>query len=236
MKMLLSHTLGIFMLSDLSAQIDHTYVRECDITFRTHIVRSINLRNIANEYIFDKGRIVRILLDAAFADQLPIYDPNNKTQIISKENLFDRLTAKAEDGTAETYSYKQLYQMEVGEDLVFDKQRSIPVYQVKYLTIFIPQDINYRGIHEPVATFRFQDCEKIFTRDRLAANSFNNGVKNNFKDAFVLHNYKAEIVKMGKGDDLYFDQKYSNPQTAFIARKKSEEEVLEYFYKIYNPK
>src|SRR5204862_6306978 len=101
-------------------------------------------------------------LEAAFTDQVPVYNPDNKTQLLSQEALLERLTVKAEDGTAGTYSTRQLYQIEVGEDLVFDKQRSIPVYQVKYLTIFIPQDVNYRGIHEPVATFRFQDCEKFF--------------------------------------------------------------------------
>ncbi|HXA01545.1 MAG TPA: hypothetical protein VNW99_06120 [Cytophagaceae bacterium] len=236
MKMLLSHTLGIFMFTGLSAQPDHTYVRECDITFRTHIVRSINLRHISNEEIFGKGKVVKILLEAAFANQISIYDPYNKAQLLSKEALLEKLTAKDEDGTADTYSFRQLYQIEIGEDLVFDKQRSIPVYQVKYLTIFIPQDINYRGIHEPIATFRFRDCEKIFRQDYLSTNSFNNNMKINFRDVFLLHMYKAEIVKMGREDDLYFDQKYPDPSKAFIARKKSEEEVLEYFYKIYNPK
>jgi hypothetical protein len=236
MKMLLSHTVGIFMITELSAQPDHTYVRECDITFRTHIVRSINLRHTANEDIFDKGKVVEVLLEAAFANQIPVYNPNNKTELLSKENLLERLTVKNEDGTADTYSFRHLYQIEVGEDLVFDKQRSIPVYQVKYLTIFIPQDINYRGIHEPVATFRFQDCERIFRHGDHIANSFNNKTEINFRDAFLLHMYKSEIVKMGREDDLYFDQKYPDPSKAFIARKKSEEEVLEYFYKIYNPK
>jgi len=235
MKMLLSHTVGIFMITELSAQPDHTYVRDCDITFRTHIVRSINLRHIANEDIFEKGKVVEVLLEAAFAKELPIYDPADKTRVLSIEALQERLTVKAEDGTINTYTYRHLYQIEVGEDLVFDKQRSIPVYQIKYLTIFIPQDINYRGIHEPVATFRFQDCERIFLKNAQLTNSFNSSPKFNFRDALLLHMYKSEIVKMGREEDLYFDQKYSDPAKAFIARKKSEEEVLEYFYKIYNP-
>jgi hypothetical protein len=235
MKMLLSQIPGIFIFASLYAQPDHTYVRECDITFRTHIVRSINLRHTANEDIFGKGKVVEVLLDAALANQIPIYDPNNKTQVLSKESLLERLTAKGEDGNVETYSFKQLYQMEVSEDLVFDKQRSIPVYQVKYLTLFIPQDINYRGIHEPVATFRFQDCAKIFVHEDKATSLFNERREINFRDAFLLHSYKGEIVKMGREDDLYFDQRYPDPAKAFMARKKSEEEVLEYFYKIYNP-
>jgi hypothetical protein len=235
MKKLLSHTLGIFMFTELSAQPDHTYVRECDITFRTHIVRCINLRHAANEEIFGKGRIVETLLAAAFANEIPVYNPENKTQILSNEALLERLTVKADDGTSEIYSYKQLYQIEVGEDLVFDKQRSIPVYQVKYLTLFIPQDINYRDLHEPVATFRFQDCEKFFRGDICGANSFSYNSEINFRDAILLHMYKSEIVKMGREEDLYFDQKYPDPAKAFLARKKSEEDVLEYFYKIYNP-
>jgi hypothetical protein len=235
MKMLLSPVFGILMFSEISAQPDHTYVRECDITFRTHIVRSINLRNPANEDIFDKGRIVEILLNAALSSQLPMYNPFNKNQRLDKETLIDKLSVKEEDGAVSQYTYRHLYQIEVGEDLVFDKQRSIPVYQVKYITLFIPQEINYRGIHEALVTFRFQDCGKLFIQDGYDGTSLNEKVKINFRDALLLHMYTAEIVKMGDEDDLYFDQKYPKPADAFIARKKSEEEVLEYFYRIYNP-
>ncbi|MFL5730858.1 MAG: hypothetical protein ACJ75J_15320 [Cytophagaceae bacterium] len=236
MKMLLSPVLGIFMFSELSAQQDHTFVRECDITFRTHIVRSINLRHPANEDIFERGRIVELLLNAALAGQIPMYDPIAKEKSLSQEALIEKLTVKAEDGSCSLYSFRHLYQIETGEDLVFDKQRSIPVYQMKYITLFIPQDVNHRGIHEAVATFRFQDCSRIFMEDRHASDPLHEKTSLNFRDAFFLHLYKAEIVKMGRENDLYFDQQYSKPAEAFIARKKSEEEVLEYFYRIYNPK
>jgi hypothetical protein len=236
MKMLLSPVFGIFMLSELSAQPDHTYVRECDITFRTHIVRNINLRHPANEDIFDKGRIVELLLQAAFTKQIPIYDPINKDQLISQEEFLEKLRIQTEDGTSDQYSFRHLYQIEIGEDLVFDKQRSIPVYQVKYITLFIPEEINYRGIHEAVATFRFQDCRNLFVQDGHKQISFGNKIRINFRDAILLHMYTAEIVKMGDEDDLYFDQKYPKPAEAFLARKRSEEEVLEYFYRIYNPR
>jgi hypothetical protein len=235
MKKLLSPALGILMLSELSAQPDHTYVRECDITFRTHIVRSVNLRHPANEDVFDRGRIVELLLKAAFAREIPIYDPISKDEL-SQEALLEKLTAKAEDGANDQYSFRHLYQIEIGEDLVFDKQRSIPVYQVKYITLFIPQEINYRGIHEAVVTFRFQDCRNLFIQDGHKEMSFSNKTNINFRDAILLHMYTAEIVKMGDEDDLYFDQKYSKSSDAFLARKKSEEEVLEYFYRIYNPR
>jgi hypothetical protein len=235
MKMLLSPVFGILMFSGVSAQPDHTYVRECDISFRTNIVRAINLRNPANEDIFDKGRIVEILLNAALNNQLPLYNPFNKNQSLDKETLIEKLSVKEDDGTVSQYTYRHLYQIEIGEDLVFDKQRSIPVYQVKYITLFIPQEINYRGIHEAIVTFRFQDCSKLFIQDRQEGGSFNEKVKINFRDALLLHMYSSEIVKMGSEDDLYFDQKYPKPADAFIARKKSEEEVLEYFYRIYNP-
>ena len=150
--------------------------------------------------------------------------------------MLEKLSIKNEDGTNDQYSFRHLYQMEIGEDLVFDKQRSIPVYQVKYITLIIPQEINYRGIHEALVTFRFQDCRKLFIQDGHDEVSFNKEkVKINFRDAILLHMYKAEIVKMGDEDDLYFDQKYPKPSDAFLARKRSEEEVLEYFYRIYNP-
>jgi hypothetical protein len=236
MKMLLSPVFGILMFSEISAQPDHTYVRECDITFRTHIVRAINLRNPANEDVFDKGRIVEILLNAALNSQLPLYDPFNKNQTLDKAALMEKLSVKEEDGSTSQYTYRHLYQIEIGEDLVFDKQRSISVYQVKYITLFIPQEINYRGIHEAVVTFRFQDCSKLFIQDGHERVSFNEKIKINFRDALLLHMYTAEIVKMGDENDLYFDQKYPKPADAFIARKKSEEQVLEYFYRIYNPK
>jgi hypothetical protein len=219
--------------ADLKAQVP---VRECDVLFRKHIVRSIDLREKSNSEIFRReDGIIRILMDALDQEKIKAYTPTNKSRELSREEFFNKLKIPSEDSIAEAYNDYQLYKMEIGEDLIFDKQRSVPVYEIKYLTIYIPEELNYRGILEPLATFKYADCLKLFKTDKRAIWNINNGKPLNFKEIFLLHQYQSRIVKIGNENDMYFDQKYNSDLNAFLAAKEAENEIVEYFYRIYNP-
>jgi hypothetical protein len=211
-------------------------VRECDVLFRKHIVRSIDLRDKTNSIAFGReDGIVRILMDAIAEGRLTAYSPTNKKNVLSPGDFFNQLKIPSENSSEERYDQSHLYRLEVGEDLLFDKQRSIPVYEVKYLTLFLPQEINYRGILEPLATFRYEDCLKVFKEDPRAVMDLMDGKPINFKELFLLHRYQSHIVKIGDENELYFDQKYTNDLQAFLAAKDAENKIVEYFYQLYNP-
>jgi hypothetical protein len=232
----MKHLLLVILMvgfANLKAQV---LVRECDVLFRKHIVRSIDLREKGNSEIFRREYgIVRILMDALDQEKLKAYSPGNKNKELSRDDFFHKLKIPSEDSIAEAYNDYQLYKIEVGEDLIFDKQRSVPVYEIKYLTIYLPEEVNYRGILEPLATFKYADCIRIFKEDKRAVWDISNGKPLNFKEIFLLHQYQSRIVKIGNENELYFDQKYNSELNAFLATKEAENEIVEYFYKIYNP-
>jgi hypothetical protein len=211
-------------------------VRECDVLFRKHIVRSIDLREKVNSDIFRRtDGITRILLDAIEQGKLKAYDPKDKKLELSREDFSNKLKIPSDNDLKEAYTDYHLYKMEIGEDLIFDKQRSIPVYEIKYLTLYIPEEINYKGILEPIATLKYADCLNIFKEDQRALGNLNNGKLLNFKEVFLLHQYQSHIVKIGNENEMYFDQKYNTDLRAFLAAKEEENKIVEFFYKIYNP-
>jgi len=104
------------------------------------------------------------------------------------------------------------------------------------LTIFIPQSLNQRSLLEPVVSFDYDECLLIFKKDERASavNPLKNGRNLNYSEVFLLRLFVSDIVKIG--NDNYFDQMYSDPAQAYIARKEAENQLTEYLYKLYNPK
>jgi hypothetical protein len=220
-------------IGKLTAQVP---VRACDVLFRKHIVRSIDLRDKFNSEIFRReDGIIRILMDALTSEKITPYSPKVKKNKICKDDFFNKLKIPSDNDTEEAYNDYHLYKIEVEEDLLFDKQRSVPVYEIKYITLYLPQEINYRGILEPLASFKYEDCLKVFKEDKRAVWDLNDGKPLNFKEVFLLHHYQSTIVKIGDENELYFDQIYPDGLNAFLAAKEAENKIVEYFYRLYNP-
>ncbi|GAL84426.1 hypothetical protein CHU_2031 [Sporocytophaga myxococcoides] len=126
-----------------------------------------------------------------------------------------------------------LKEIELGEDIIFDKHRSEFSFEQKYIGLIIPQSENYRGITEPLAYFKYTDCIKVFNQDERAYSLNFSGVKVPFHDLFLTHSYKSYIVKIGNGN--YFDQLYPSASKAFIAARHQENLLNDYLYKFFNP-
>lgn len=259
-----------------SEPVPRRYIRDCDILYKKHIVRSINLQKFNNEELFgETNLLVSVLLDAVKRGELKPYKTAHLKEELSSEEFWERLKIpyeqpsvdytnhmyteeqsdwekeweaawgkrepeKFEEDVIEDQYYlpSQLSRIEFGENLLVDNVRSDIYFDPQYITIFIPSEINPRGIHEPVASFNFYDCARVFKNDKraYAENPLMNGKDVNFTDVFLLRLYKSYIVKLGRIDDLYFDQIYSNPKDAFMASKRAEHKVAEYLHKLFNPK
>ncbi len=208
-------------------------VREQDVLFRKHLVRAFTLQDPKNVELFGENAVLsEILLNAVEKGNLLAYKDRLCKEELSREEILSKVILSDEDTIGFIFPHS-LKEIELGEDIIFDKHRSEFVFDQKYIALIIPQSENYRGITEPLAYFRYVDCIKVFNQDERASSLNFSGVKIPFNDLFLTHSYKSYIVKIGNGN--YFDQVYPDPLKAFIAARHQENLLNDYLYKFFNP-
>lgn len=135
---------------------------------------------------------------------------------------------------AEYFFAKQLYQMQVKEDMIFDKQRSVMYYDIIGLGMFVPADNpdNIKGIELPIAWFSFKELiEKVFkdNPDAIWYNPYNDAEHRSLADAFELRLFSSYIIKVSNPADEYIVDIYGgNPQVGIMASEWKAYELLEY--------
>ncbi len=208
-------------------------VREQDVLFRKHLVRAFSLKDARNVELFgENAALSEILLNAVEKGNLLAYKDRLCREEVSRDEILSKVIMSAEDTVGFIFPHS-LREIELGEDIIFNKHRSEFVFEQKYIALIIPQSENYRGIIEPLAYFKYSDCIKVFNLDERAFSLNFSGVKVPFHDLFLTHTYKSYIVKIGNGN--YFDQLYPNPSKAFIAARHQENLLNDYLYKFFNP-
>ncbi|MBO9698594.1 MAG: hypothetical protein J7604_00210 [Sporocytophaga sp.] len=208
-------------------------VREQDVLFRKHLVRALSLRDPRNVELFGENAVLsEILLNALEKGNLLPYRDRLCKEEVSREEILSKVIMSEEDSIGFIFSHT-LKEIELGEDIIFDKHRSEFVFEQKYIALIIPQTENYRGITEPLAYFKYDDCSRVFNMDERAYSLNFSGVKVPFNDLFLTHTYKSYIVKIGNGN--YFDQVYPDPLKAFIAARHQENVLNDYLYRFFNP-
>jgi hypothetical protein len=223
----------LFFLGISTMVQSQNYVREQDVLFRKHLVRAINLKDPQNIRLFgEKALLSAILLDAYEKGKIPAYRDRTCEEEVNREDIESRIISSDEDTVGFLYPHV-LTEVELGEDILFDKHRSEFAFDQKYIAVLIPESVNYRGIKEVLAYFKYSDCVKAFKQDERAFSLKFSGVKVPFNELFLAHSYKSYIVKIGDGD--YFDQLYADPVKAFIAGKHQENLLIEQLYKFFNP-
>lgn len=211
--------------------------RDYDVAFKKHLVRGINLNNPDNQSFFGEGNdLVRILLDAVKDGKLIPYKDGHLKDTLSLTSFLEKIKIPVDIDSSGYYEPYQLKYLEVGENLVFDKHRSEVKLEIDYLTIMIPSNVNYKEILEPIASFKFDDCVKVFRADERALRTLTPSQKSiNLAEIFLLHLPKSYIVKLGTPGSNYFDQVASDHVNAFLLAKNEEEKIIDYFYKLFNP-
>jgi hypothetical protein len=234
MKALLSTMLVLICYQYTSAQ----YTRDQDIAFSTTIVRGIDLNHPTNQKTFGKKSLMsQILLDAALSGSYKVYNSDTLEKELSCAELIQKISFPDDSNNFMQYLPQQLYEVELQEELIFDKQRSEFRFVPRYITIFIPSELNYRGIMEPVGSWKYEDCMKIFKADKRAYSDSEGFGKSkvHYNETFLLRSYYSQIVKIGHGGDLYYDQMYADPLQAFLARKEDEGKLQEMIYQVFHP-
>lgn len=141
--------------------------------------------------------------------------------------------------SVEYFFPKDLYQLQVKENLVFDKQRSVMYHDILAITMFVPADHpdNIKGIELPIASFKFKELkEKVFTDNPNAIwyNPANDAEHKSLADAFELRLFSSYIIKVSNPNDDYLVDVYGgDPKVGIMASQWKEFELLEYEHNLW---
>ncbi|AII51660.1 gliding motility protein GldN [Hymenobacter sp. APR13] len=137
------------------------------------------------------------------------------------------------------YRYKDLYQMELKEDMIFDKKRSRMYHDIKTITLLVPSTLssNSSGIEKPIGTFKYSDLVKVFRNNPDKAiwfNSQNDAQHKNLADAFELWLFNSYIVKVSNPNDARLDEIYGGQQQGILASQQAASDLIEYEYNLWS--
>lgn len=151
----------------------------------------------------------------------------------------DEAAAAPKVGGVEYFFPKDLYQLQIKENLVFDKQRSVMFHDILAITMLVPADHpdNIKGIELPIGSFSYKELkEKIFTDNPNAIwyNPYNDAEHKSLADAFELRLFSSYIIKVSNPNDDYLVDIYGGePKTGIMASQWKEFELLEYEHNLW---
>ncbi|RFP66282.1 gliding motility protein GldN [Hymenobacter lapidiphilus] len=150
-------------------------------------------------------------------------------------------SAKAAPAAASSYAYrpKDIYQMELKEDMIFDKKRSRMYHDIKSLTLLVPSTLsaNTAGIEKPIASFKYSDLVRVFRANPDKAiwfNPQNDAQHKNLADAFELWLFNSYIVKVSNPTDSRLDEIYGSQQQGILASQQAAADLIEYEYNLWS--
>lgn len=134
---------------------------------------------------------------------------------------------------------KDLYQLELKEDMIFDKKRSRMYHDIKSITMLVPSTLaqNVSGIEKPVATFKYNDLVKVFRNNPQTAiwfNAQNDAQHKNLADAFELWLFNSYITKVSNPGDSRLDDIYGGQQQGILAAQQTAADLVEYEYNLWS--
>jgi gliding motility associated protien GldN len=243
-------------------------VHESDIFFKKSLVRAMDLREKQNKPMFSRNReITRVLIEAVQNGKLTPYSNDSLATVISIDEFMERMSipsalAKFDinnpddtmnayieygpdwrtemKGQMQTQYYfpQDLYQMEIKEDIIFNKETSRMTYDIHSITIFVPADhpSNVRGIQSTVASFKFKDLVNDTFRDNPNAiwfNAQNDATHLSLADAFELRLFSSYIIKVSNPSDAYLSDIYNDQYKGILASQWAAHELLEFEHNLW---
>ncbi len=236
-------------------------VHASDVMYQKTITRAMDLREKQNEPLFSRNReISTLLVEGVTNGVVKAYENDSLQTQLSAAGFLKKLTGPNAVSTEDTvdlfleygpewqqiiaampvdqYTARDLYQLEIKECVLFDKQRSALYYDIQTITVFIPADhpMNTRGIQIPVASFSYKEvAEKLFQDNPKAIwyNAQNERENKNLADAFDLRLFSSYIIKVYNPKDLYLTDIYSDQQKAIMASSWAASTIMEYEHNLW---
>jgi gliding motility associated protien GldN len=222
------------------------------------VTRAIDLREKQNLPLFSRNReLTALLLDAVKNGTIKAYENDSLQRqltidefsqkllspAVANINMDDTATLELEYGPdwrkileamkSEQYMARDLYQLEIKENVLFDKQHSRMLYDIQSLTVFIPADhpMNLTGIQKTLASFSYQELKESLFRENPKAiwyNVQNDREHKNLADAFELRLFSSYIIKVSNPNDAYLTDIYQDQQKGIMASSWAAHELMEY--------
>ena len=105
-------------------------------------------------------------------------------------------------GSAITFLPKEISQMTIQEDIIFDKRRSRLYYDIQ--AVELKAFDQNTGIYRPLGWFKYKDLDKVFRNhpdEAIWFNRYNTAENKNYGDAFLLRLFHGSIEKVENPDD-----------------------------------
>jgi len=192
---------------------------------------SLELGKVLTKEDFEKALIIPSDAPAMTAEEMEF----------QKQNAAESGGWGGESGEASSmgpnmFNPDELYQMEIKEDYIFDRQRSRMYYDMQSFTIKIPAEKNIKGIEIPIATFKYKDLIDVFKNDPRAIwfNSQNDSEHRNLSDAFDLRLFSSYLVKVSNPKDQYLADIYTgSAKQAILAAQWKANELMEFEHNLW---
>jgi gliding motility associated protien GldN len=123
------------------------------------------------------------------------------------------------------YFAKDFTNLEMREDLIFDKKRSRMYHDIQAITIILPADKNPTGVEKPIASFSYKELVENVFRDNPNAIWYNNQnprEHRSLEEAFELRLFAAHIVKYASSTDDYIEDIYGSGKTFIVTSMQYE--------------
>ncbi len=157
-----------------------------------------------------------------------------------EDDVFNKLNNKGKKGATAAaapavslneFFPKELYQLEMRENIVFDKKRSRMYYDIQAITLVIPVKYSAKGVEERIASFRYSDLVKVFRahpNEAIWYNEQNDAQHKNLADAFDLRLFSSYIKKVSNANDDDLATINEGSQKGLLASQKAVEELIEW--------
>ncbi|GAB4340400.1 MAG: hypothetical protein OHK0038_19910 [Flammeovirgaceae bacterium] len=220
-------------------------------------------------FFAQNNELPRLIIEAAKkGDIQPFYSDSLKTPL-SKEEFLERLRipqadreedlllASSEDDWGsegsggekkrkpvfepdqDEYLPKQLFRIEIKEDLIFDKRRSRMYHDIQAITIIIPGEVSATGVDKVLASFSYKELyDKLFhiekggkkydNPDAIWFNPQNPAEHRNLSEAFDLRLFEARLVKYENPKNSHIEDLYENSKRALIHSEEAVYQLMEY--------
>jgi len=147
------------------------------------------------------------------------------------------VAAPTPDLNLQPYRYQDLYQMEIKEDMIFDKKRSRMYNEIRSVTLYVPASKNVKNVDLPIATFKYSDLVKVFRNNPQTAiwfNAQNDAQHKNLADAFELGLFSSYITKVSNVSDSNLTDVYGSEKQGILAAAQTAADLVEYEYSLWS--
>jgi len=126
---------------------------------------------------------------------------------------------------------REMSTLEIVEDMIFDKQRSVLIWDIQAIKIIIPAENFTSGVERTVGVFKYKDLLNLFRSNpekMIWFNPQNSAEHKNLADAFALRLFDARIVKVANPDDnMIIDIYNETPREGIMASQWLEYQLME---------